>query len=166
MLSITKTDQTWAIQNMGIEIKLFKGEFTRETATQIAIATLVKRDQAITINKIDDLCFLSWGFPISHRKGKPSKNIGGLSVKKRIDRYTYNNKFMSYDLNNDTFTIADKILSKVKANIKFKVRKKFIFKTLEKVRTRDMKNIALSKFKKSISNMLYMHLLTAGKLSY
>ncbi len=165
--AITKNEIKFAVSDFNVELKTFKDEYTRETATQIAVSTLVKRQEDISIQKIDDLCFTSFNFPISHRKFKPSKNIGGLSVKKRVDRYTYNNKLIDYDIDSESFTINNKILNRVKAIEKNKARKLFIFKTLEKVSIKGkQKNKALSVFKNKISDMLFMHLATMGKLTY
>ena len=55
----------------------------------------------------------------------------------------------------------------VKAIEKNKARKLFIFKTLEKVSIKGkVKNKALSLFKNKISDMLFVHLATMGKLTY
>jgi len=164
--SITKNDEAWAVNEFNIIPKLYLDEYTRETATQLAIATLVKRQETISIEKIDDLCFISYDFPISHRKGSPAKNTGGLSVKKRIDRYTYNNKHIDYNLDLNSFTIDQDILDRVKSLEKFKTRKQFVFKTLEKIKTRSSKCIALGKQKHLISDMLFNHLAVAGKQVY
>ena len=164
--TITNREESFAVNNMNVTLKLFKGEYTRETSTQLCISALVQRGEDITIDKIDDLSFISYNFPVSHRKGKPAKNTGGLSVKKRIDRYTYNSPCMNYNIDSDTFTIDDSILNLIDSIQKKKARKKFLFNLNQNRLTHDTKNKSFYSCKNKISNMLFLHLTQSGKFAY
>jgi len=166
MKAITNREESFSVNNCNVVRRLHKGTYTRETATQLAIATLFLREEIPTIDKIDDLCFISWGFPVSHRKYSPLKSKGGLTVKKRIERYTYNNEMMNYDIDSERFMINGKIADTITAIRKKRERKQFLFALHEKRALNSTKNVSVSKFKNKISSMFYLHLIQSGKLAY
>jgi len=164
--AISEREVNFSVKNANVEIRLHKGEYTRQTACQIATTTLFARNTNPSIQKIDDLCFVSWGFPISHRKNKPMKNTGGMTVKRRIENYLYNNDTFIFNVATEKFECSVKFATLIASMQKVKARKEFLFSLHEKRVVNPLKNISLNKFKKSVSSALYMHLVQSGKLSY
>lgn len=166
MKAITKNEINFAVNNASVNIRLHKGDYTRECATQIATSTLFARNITPTITKIDDLCFMSFGFPISHRKGAYKKTTGGLTVARRVDRYLFNNHTLDFDVATQKFSCDVRFASMIASIVKVKARKAYLFDLKEKRVTNPVKNVSISKFRNKLSKAFYMHIVQSGKYAY
>ena len=164
-------------------IKTHKGLFTRKVSTQICSIALCLRGDHVTINNISDLSYSTsinnlMGFDcLTKRKGNKtsiagrelqSRNKGGMNNIKRLESYIYNCKDITFKDNDLIFNkkITDKRdeLIKTREIAQAKRAKRSLqfnaFNRLKEkyklIKTRDRVNKPLSKFKKSISDMLYL----------